>query len=334
MKPPLDVTGDDLLFVVGGAALWQRSKPGPLQLDPLAVVGIPPTDDFIDEAAVGIEIVEVTAAAQQQRVFERLLEMAMRTPDGPVLMRDAGVVAGWPHAVMAAERLVALRQILLRVGIEIAEGGRQAIAAMLLGNAAERPQRILQALGQRDEALAAQDNVSMLETRECQSEVIEPMRQRDAGNRDAERARVGEVGQAKTARRVLLPEDDILFRAGQCPPTSHPPFQRAPDAGTDLGVAPPHLFENRNGADAGSCLQDRDDLAIPNIGKRVGSSPATRRLLLGWQARIILDPVAGRCADAGFGGSNGSVVGLSETHVQPHLVVGDVEAGQSLIPQS
>jgi hypothetical protein len=56
-------------------------------------------------------------------------------------------------------------------------------------------------------------------------------------------------------------------------------------------VAPPHLFENRNGADAGSCLQDRDDLAIPNIGKRVGSSPATRRLLLGWQARIILDPV-------------------------------------------
>jgi hypothetical protein len=30
---------------------------------------------------------------------------------------------------------------------------------MLLGNAAERPQRILQALGQRDEALAAEDNM-------------------------------------------------------------------------------------------------------------------------------------------------------------------------------
>jgi hypothetical protein len=27
-------------------------------------------------------------------------------------------------------------------------------------------------------------------------------------------------------------------------------------------------------------------------------------------------------------------VGLSGTHVQPHLVVGDVEAGQGLIPQS
>src|SRR4051812_37740614 len=90
---------------------------------------------------------------------------------------------------------------------------------MLLGNAAERPQCILQALGQCDEALAAEDNMGMLEARESQSEVIEPMRQRDAGNRDVERGGVGEVGQAKTTRRVLLPEDDILFWAGQRPPT-------------------------------------------------------------------------------------------------------------------
>jgi hypothetical protein len=66
--------------------------------------------------------------------------------------------------------------------------------------------------------------------------------------------------------------------------------------------------------------------------KRVGPAPTTRCLLPGWRARIILDPVAGRCAEAGFGGSNGSVVGLSGTHVQPHLVVDDMEAGQGLIP--
>jgi len=124
--------------------------------------------------------------------------------------------------------------------------------------------------------------MSMFETRECQSEVIEPMRQRDAGNRDAERARVGKVGQAKTAGLMLLSEDNVLLWAGQRPPTPHAPFQRAPDAGADLGVPPPHLFENRNGADAGGRLQDRDDLAIPNINKRVGPSPATRCLLLGW----------------------------------------------------
>jgi hypothetical protein len=193
-------------------------------------------------------------------------------------------MAAWRHAVMGAERLIAERQILLGIGIEIAEGGRQAVAAMLLGNAAERPQRILQALGQCDEALAAEDYMGMLE----------PVCQRDAGNRYAERARVGEVGQAKTAGLMLLSEDNVLLWARQRPPTPHAPFQRASDAGADLGVAPPDLFENRNGADAGGSLQDRDDLALPNIGKRVGPSPATRRLLPGWQARIILDPVAGR----------------------------------------
>src|SRR6266496_897818 len=68
-------------------------------------------------------------------------------------------------------------------------------------------------------ALAAEHNMSMFETRECQSEVIEPMRQRDAGNRDAERARVGKVGQAKTAGLMLLSEDNVLLWAGQRPPT-------------------------------------------------------------------------------------------------------------------
>ncbi len=114
---------------------------------------------------------------------------------------------------MGAGRLVAERQILLGVGIEIAEGGRQAIAAMLLRNAAERPQRILQALGQRDEALAAEHNIGMLEARECQPEVIEPMRQRDAGNRDAEHARLGEIGQVADKNRVVLTQS-IMSDAG------------------------------------------------------------------------------------------------------------------------
>jgi hypothetical protein len=200
--------------------------------------------------------------------------------------------------------------------------------------AAERPKRILQALGQHHEALAAEHDMGMLEARECQPEVIEPMRERHAGNRDAERTRVSEVGQAKTAGLVLLPEDDVPLRAGQRPPGPHPPFQRAPDAGADLGVAPQQLFEHRNRAQAWRRLQDRNDLAIPDAAERIGSSPATRHLLAGRQPRIILDPVAGGRAEAGFGGRNGGVVGLSVTHVQPHLVIGDVEAGQGLIPHS
>ncbi len=50
--------------------------------------------------------------------------------------------------------------------------------------------------------------MGMLKTRECQSKVIEPMRQRDADNCDAERACVGEVRQAKTTGLVHSVTDD------------------------------------------------------------------------------------------------------------------------------
>ena len=98
-------------------------------------------------------------------------------------------------------------------------------------------------------------------------------------------------------------------------------------------MAPPDLFEHRNSPNAGSRLQDRHNLAVPNIGQWVRPPPATRRFLLRGQPRIILNPVAGCPAEAGLGGSNGGILGVSVSHVQPHLVVGDVKAGQCLIPQ-
>ena len=50
-------------------------------------------------------------------------------------------------------------------------------------------------------------------------------------------------------------------------------------------------------------------------------------------AGIGIDAETGGATDASLGGGNGRFVGFSDTHVQPHLVVGDVEAGQMLIPQ-
>ena len=97
---------------------------------------------------------------------------------------------------MGAQRLVAPGQILARVAVEIAEGGREAVAAMLLRRAAERPQRVLQTLGQCHEALAAEHDMGMLEAGEGQPEVIEPVIERHTGDGDAEIAHVGEVGQA------------------------------------------------------------------------------------------------------------------------------------------
>src|ERR1700737_1977514 len=144
--------------------------------------------------------------------------MAVRAFNRTVLVRYAAIVAGRLHAVMRAQRLVAPRLILPRVVVEIAEGGRQAVAAMLQGSAAERPQRILQALGQCHEALTAEHDMSMLPAREGQSEMVEPVIQRRTGDADAVIAHIGEIGQPQPTRWMLLPEDDVLlgpFRARQ-----------------------------------------------------------------------------------------------------------------------
>src|SRR6266702_2869621 len=159
------------------------------------------------------------------------------------------------------------------------------------------------------------------------------MSQHDAGDGDAEYARVGEVGQAQPARLVLLTENHILLGADQRSPCAHAPFKRASNAGADLRITPPNLIEHRNGPNAGSRLQDRHDLAVPNLGQWVRPPPATRRLLMRGQPRITLDAVAGCPAEAGSGGSNGGIFAMSVNHIQPHLVVGDVKAGQWLIPQ-
>src|ERR1700685_1529307 len=159
------------------------------------------------------------------------------------------------------------------------------------------------------------------------------MPQHDACDRHAEYARVGEVRQAETPGLVLLAEDNIQLGPDQRSPRAHAPLQRAPNAGGDLGMAPPDLFEHRYGPDAGSRLQDRHNLAVPNLGQWIRPPPATWRLLLRGQPRIILDAVAGCPAEAGLGSSNGGVFAMSVNHIQPHLVVGDMKAGQYLIPQ-
>src|SRR6266478_5385026 len=159
------------------------------------------------------------------------------------------------------------------------------------------------------------------------------MSQHDTGDGDAEYARVGEVGQAKPAGFVVLTKYHILLGAGQGSPPAHSPLQRTPNAGADLRMAPPDLVEHRNSPNAGSRLQDRHDLAVPNLGQWVRTPAASRRFLLRRQPRITLDAVTGCPAEAGLGGSNGGIFAMSVNHVQPHLVVGDVKAGQSLIPQ-
>ena len=131
------------LLIVGGLADRQLVQRHPLLVDTLGVAEVAAANDVVDEAPPCRKIVEVSRGAQQQSVGERSLEMAVGALDGAVLVADAGIVAGRRHAVMGAERFVALRQILLGVGVEITEGRRETVAAMLIGNAAQRPQGVL-----------------------------------------------------------------------------------------------------------------------------------------------------------------------------------------------
>ena len=94
---------------------------------------------------------------------------------------------------MAAECLVACRQILFGVGAEIAERGGEAVASVLLGNPAQRPQGVLQPFRQCDNTFAAEHDMGVLKAGERQTEVIEPAVEQLASNGDAEISDLGEV---------------------------------------------------------------------------------------------------------------------------------------------
>src|SRR6202051_4586179 len=191
--------------------------------------------------------------------------MAVRAFARTVLMRYASIVAGRLHAVMRAQRLIATRLILPCVVIEIAEGGGQVVAAMVQRGTAERPQRILQPLGQCNKALTAEHHMSVLPAREGQAEVIESVIQRHTGDADAVIAHVGEIGKPQPARPVLLPEDDVLLGPVQRPLGTDAPLQGAANTDADLGMATPDLVENGHRPQAWGSLQQRHYLAVPNL---------------------------------------------------------------------
>ncbi len=256
----------------------------------------------------------------------------MRAFDRPVLVRQAPIVAGRLHAVMRAQRFVAARLIMPRVIVKVAERSRQAVAAMLQRGPAERPQRILQTLRQGHEALTSEHDMSMFPAREGQAEVIEPVIERHTSDADAVIAHVGEIGQSQPTRRMLLPEDDVLLGPIQRPPAADAPLQGTADTEAYLGMVAPDLVKNGHWPQAWCALQQRHHLAIPNLSQRIATSAAARCFLLRRQPWILFDAIGGGGAEPGFGRGNGRRLGLAETHIQPHLAVGDVAAGQAAVP--
>jgi len=115
---------DENLLMVRRPPGRQRVQSRALLIDALGVGGVAAPDDFVDKAPPGGEIVEIARAAQQERVLDRLLEMAMGALDRAVFMSEACIVAGRRHAVMGAKIFVAAGEVQLGLAIQIAESSR------------------------------------------------------------------------------------------------------------------------------------------------------------------------------------------------------------------
>ena len=200
------------------------------------MAGIAASDEFVDEGAVGGQVGEVRAGAQQERVGDGALEVAMGALDRTVLVGEAGVVAGRRHAVMGAQGFVAAGEILLGGLVEIAEGGREAVGAVLARHAAQGPEGVLQPFGQRHEALAAEHDVGVREAGVSEPEVVEPVVEALAGDGDAEVGHVGEVRQSDPPGLVGLTEDDVLIGPVHGAPSPDAPLQGPPDPFAQIGV--------------------------------------------------------------------------------------------------
>ena len=258
----------------------------------------------------------------------------MRPLDRPVLVGHAAIVARDRHAVMGAQRPVALGHV-VRVGLgEVAEGRRQTVGAVVAGRAAEMPERALQPFRQRREALAAEHHLGVGEARPGQAEVVEHVIERLTGDGHAKRAHVGEVRQALPARLMLLAEDHVLLGTVLCAPAVDPPFQGAPDARVQIRMSLHQLLEHAHGADLRTVLQDRHHLGLEDVGQRVRPTPAPRRRLPGRQGRIRGEPVARGAAEARLCRRGLDRVGLLQGHEKPHLVIVDVAARHPSLPSS
>ena len=166
------------------------------------------------------------------------------------MSRD-GTVAGRLHPVMGAQCVIAPGQVLARIVVQIAERGGQAVAPVIEQCATQCPQCVLQPLGQRHAAFAAENDMRVLEAGIGEPEVIEPVIE--------------------------------LFAA--------------------------------------------DALTFPGRPMSVVAAPHTASAIEGGPVGL-LEAIGGGRADRGLRGAHRGAVCLSEGHIEPHLVIGDMAAGQ------
>ena len=164
----------------------------------------------------------------------------------------------------------------------------------------------------------------MLPTATGQPEMVEAMRERLAGDGDAEAVGGGEIGQSLTTSIVTLREENLLVLAVKGAPFSDATLDRSANAvwnnvWTEFILK---ILEDRHRHNAGG-LEHLHNPG-PDIRQRVGTgSPCSRLPLLRRQTRILVDAARGARAEASHRrGGFLIVVSRARTHVAHHLAVG------------
>lgn len=278
----------------------QRPQHGQLFRQPRLPASVPLGQHLPHKRFVRHPTVEVTAAAQQQRLIQRPLELPMALLDVAVLVRLRRIDGLPLQTVVLQQGRVAL---LKRVPIAARRHGRgQRIGAMHLGYAAQFGQGVLQPVTEALEALGEADRPG-LPVRVGQHEVVEQMRKRHAADGDLQARGVREVRGRQPAGFMHLGEEDLLGRPMHGAPLLDPPLQGTQLAvGEASGVLPLQPVEQGLGFQARIELELFLD-AVPDVGKRIapGSPGMVHAHLTG---QLAEPPVlaSGLVVDASLGG--------------------------------
>ena len=164
-------------------------------------------------------------APHEQRLRDQRLQAAMRLLGDAVFMRPARRDPTRAHPVVLEHGAKARRQIAAATGFQLVGRGRQIVAAQDGRHAAERPQRALDAGGQRLKRFAERDRhprpVAVTE-----HELKEQVRKRIAGDRHAEVGRMREIDRRFATGHGDLLEEHLGLDAVPRPPVAKAPLQR------------------------------------------------------------------------------------------------------------
>jgi len=256
----------------------QRPERRAVRLEPRPPPAVPLPHHTLHERDVLVAAGEVTAAADQQRLIEGRLEVAVGRLVVAVLVRLAHVDPLAREAVMLQEAPVPPLELALRR--QVVDGGAEAVAAVPPRHAAQVPEGVLQPVGQRLERLRRAHR-HRLPVRVGQHEVVHQVIERLPADRNAQIVHAGEVRRRQVPGLMHLAEHDRPVRAERRPPLADAPLERPPLAGIEsarvLGLEP---LEEGLGHQPGLGRQPSGH-GRPDLGERVPASAVGARLLGG-----------------------------------------------------